>query len=188
MSGIGSGSGSGSGGGYRPLTNPNCSRNLPDTLSDLRAQVAANRTGINLVLDLISEYSLKIVQSYMVFIQQNAELAVREMLKQFVKRRGSNVASASDHMDDGTLITLKITIDEETGDTVMDFTGTGCQVLGNTNAPPAVTKSAAIYCLRCLVNDDIPLNQGERAEWGGGGCYKTYTKTKLTKHYPAQVV
>ena len=31
---------------------------------------------------------------------------------------------------------------------------------GNCNAPPAVTYSAIIYCLRCLVASDIPLNQG----------------------------
>lgn len=32
--------------------------------------------------------------------------------------------------------------------------------LSSTNAPPAVTYSAVIYCLRCLVKSDIPLNQG----------------------------
>ena len=31
---------------------------------------------------------------------------------------------------------------------------------GNINAPPAVTHSAIIYCLRCLISEDIPLNQG----------------------------
>jgi len=31
---------------------------------------------------------------------------------------------------------------------------------GNINAPRAVTTSAIIYCLRCLVQRDIPLNQG----------------------------
>ena len=31
---------------------------------------------------------------------------------------------------------------------------------GNINAPKAVTHSALIYSLRCLVNEDIPLNQG----------------------------
>lgn len=31
---------------------------------------------------------------------------------------------------------------------------------GNTNAPPAVTFSAIIYSLRCMVHQDIPLNQG----------------------------
>ena len=32
--------------------------------------------------------------------------------------------------------------------------------VGNTNAPEAVTYSAIIYCLRCLISEDIPLNQG----------------------------
>jgi 5-oxoprolinase (ATP-hydrolysing) len=31
---------------------------------------------------------------------------------------------------------------------------------GNVNAPEAVTHSAIIYCLRCLISADIPLNQG----------------------------
>ena len=42
----------------------------------------------------------------------------------------------------------------------ISFTGTGCEVWGNINAPKAVTHSALIYSLRCLVNEDIPLNQG----------------------------
>lgn len=32
---------------------------------------------------------------------------------------------------------------------------------GNTNAPKAITLSAIIYSLRCLVERDVPLNQGE---------------------------
>jgi hypothetical protein len=43
-------------------------------------------------------------------------------------------------------------------------TGTGPEVFGNCNAPPAVTYSAAIYCLRCLVGADIPLNQVRRRQ------------------------
>jgi N-methylhydantoinase B/oxoprolinase/acetone carboxylase alpha subunit len=33
------------------------------------------------------------------------------------------------------------------------------EVYGNINAPRAVTTSAIIYCLRCLVKRVIPLNQ-----------------------------
>ena len=44
--------------------------------------------------------------------------------------------------------------------TCTDFEGTGPQMLGNLNAPPAVTYSAVIYSLRSLVGQDIPLNQG----------------------------
>ena len=42
----------------------------------------------------------------------------------------------------------------------MDFTGTGKQRNDNFNAPPAVTRAAVLYVFRCLVGDEIPLNDG----------------------------
>jgi 5-oxoprolinase (ATP-hydrolysing) len=144
---------------------PGCagSRNLPDCLSDLRAQVAANHKGITLVKGLIAEYSLRVVTGYMFHIQRNAEVAVREMLVRFSLARGLppvGTVRAVDHMDDGTPIALAITVDRNTRSATFDFTGTGSEVFGNTNAPRAVTYSAIIYSLRCLVGSDVPLNQG----------------------------
>lgn len=67
------------------------------------------------------------------------------------------------------------------GSAIFDFEGTGHEIYGkhahlrfltmgfcmtvrwwpgNLNAPRAVTMSAVIYCLRCLVRREIPLNQG----------------------------
>jgi len=134
-------------------------RNLRDNLSDLRAQVAANNSGIRLLTELVREYGLVQVEAYMHFIQKNAEQSVRNMLKSFAAEHGAK-SHAIDYMDDGTPIELNITIDPDTGSALFDFTGTGPQVLGNHNAPPAVTYSAAIYSLRSLVKQDIPLNQG----------------------------
>eukprot|EP00588_Corethron_pennatum_P022138 CAMPEP_0194312970 /NCGR_PEP_ID=MMETSP0171-20130528/9861_1 /TAXON_ID=218684 /ORGANISM="Corethron pennatum, Strain L29A3" /LENGTH=1345 /DNA_ID=CAMNT_0039067707 /DNA_START=51 /DNA_END=4088 /DNA_ORIENTATION=+ len=134
-------------------------RNLRDNISDLRAQVAANNAGIRLLNQLVDEYSLHVVHSYMNFIQQNAELSVRKMLKDFAIKNGSR-HQAVDFMDDGSRIELTVDIDEKTGNATFDFTGTGAQVLANHNTPPAVAYSAVIYCLRCLVGADIPLNQG----------------------------
>ena len=70
------------------------------------------------------------------------------------------VVRALDRMDDGTPISLRVSVDRETGSAEFDFAGTGPQVRGNTNAPPAVTSSAVIYALRAMVDADIPLNQG----------------------------
>ena len=67
---------------------------------------------------------------------------------------------SEDRMDDGTRIALAVTIDRRDGSAEFDFSGTGPEVFGNTNAPPAVTMSAVIYSLRCLVSRDIPLNGG----------------------------
>ncbi|KAK5850209.1 hypothetical protein PBY51_014477 [Eleginops maclovinus] len=139
-------------------------RNLHDNLSDLRAQVAANRRGSQLVGELIDSYGLAVVQAYMGYIQSNAELAVRDMLRDFARRRrqqtGSLDVESEDFMDDGTAIRLRVQINEKEGSAVFDFTGTGTEVWGNCNAPRAITLSALIYCLRCMVGQDIPLNQG----------------------------
>ncbi|GKY94529.1 hypothetical protein MPSEU_000418600 [Mayamaea pseudoterrestris] len=134
-------------------------RNLRDNLSDLRAQVAANNSGIRLLKELVGEFGLRHVQAYMGFIQKNAEKSVRKMLIDFATEHGTR-AHAVDHMDDGSRIELTIDIDPSNGSARFDFTGTGPQVLANHNAPPAVTYSAVIYSLRSLVAEDIPLNQG----------------------------
>jgi 5-oxoprolinase (ATP-hydrolysing) len=134
-------------------------RNLSDNLSDLKAQVAANNSGIRLLKELVNESGLHKVEAYMQFIQKNAEVSVRRMLTNFAKANG-NHAHAIDFMDDGSPIELSIKIDPDTGSAVFDFSGTGPEVFANHNAPPAVTYSAVIYSLRSLVAEDIPLNQG----------------------------
>uniref|UniRef100_A0A7G3ARE1 Putative oxoprolinase n=1 Tax=Lutzomyia longipalpis TaxID=7200 RepID=A0A7G3ARE1_LUTLO len=136
-------------------------RNLSDNLSDLKAQIAANHKGIQLVGELIDIYGLSVVQAYMNFIQANAELAVSDMLKEIAKKtQHGEVLEAEERMDDGTPIKLRITINENEGTAVCDFTGSGPEVIGNCNAPRAITLSALIYCLRCMVGHDVPLNQG----------------------------
>ncbi|KAM0426105.1 hypothetical protein ACHAPT_008736 [Fusarium lateritium] len=135
------------------------SRNLSDNISDLKAQIAANARGISLIQNLIDEYGLETVQMYMFEIQRTAELAVRNLLKDMYHRYGGKPLEALDFMDDGTPIKLKITIDEN-GSAVFDFAGTGPEVRGNINAPEAITNSAIIYALRCMIKSDIPLNQG----------------------------
>ncbi|KAK6219380.1 hypothetical protein LQW54_002110 [Pestalotiopsis sp. IQ-011] len=145
-----------------PAQYPGCSgtRCLADNINDLRAQVSANQKGISLIEGLIEEYGEETVQFYMVNIQNNAENCVRQLLKKVSKKFEGKDLSSVDFMDDGSPIRLRVTIDSEKGEAIFDFEGTGPQVYGNVNAPEAVTYSAIIYCLRCLISEDIPLNQG----------------------------
>lgn len=147
---------------HQPSKYPGCAgaRSLWDDISDLKAQIAANNKGINLIDALISDFSLEVVQLYMYGIQDNAEKTVRTLLKQMSEKIGSDKLIAEDHIDDGTRINLTININSKTGDAVFDFTGTGPQVYGNLNAPRAITSSAILYVLRSLLSEDIPLNQG----------------------------
>ncbi|KAF1816399.1 hypothetical protein P152DRAFT_428433 [Eremomyces bilateralis CBS 781.70] len=145
-----------------PAQYPGCSgsRSLADNINDLKAQVAANQKGINLISTLIEDYGEDVVKFYMKSIQDNAEMSVKALLKNVYKRFEGKDLSATDYMDDGSPIKLKVKIDREKGEAEFDFTGTGPEVYGNINAPEAITYSAIIYCLRCLVSEDIPLNQG----------------------------
>jgi 5-oxoprolinase (ATP-hydrolysing) len=145
---------------------PGCSgsRNLHNNISDLRAQVAANQKGISLVTELINSYGLETVQAYMGHIQENAEVAVQDLLKiigtKIQTETGEAVLWAEDKLDDGSPIVLKVTINKENGSALFDFSGSGGQVPFNLNTPRHVTYSAVLYCLRCMVGHDIPLNQG----------------------------
>ncbi|OBZ83149.1 Uncharacterized protein C11D3.14c [Choanephora cucurbitarum] len=145
-----------------PSSYPECSgsRAFRDNLSDLKAQIAANQKGIQLVKALIHEYSLEVVQAYMMHIRRNASEAVKSLLKTVAHERQNQDLVATDYMDDGTPIHLRVSIDPEHGTAVFDFEGTGPEVYGNTNAPESVCHSAIIYSIRCLVNQDIPLNSG----------------------------
>jgi 5-oxoprolinase (ATP-hydrolysing) len=137
------------------------SRCKSDNISDLKAQVAANNKGIGLISDLISEYSLEVVMAYMQYIQEAASDSVKDLLISVSSQLGQDLHSI-DYMDDGTPIELRVTINPQGSDTsaFFDFSGTGYQVFGNLNCPKAVCLSAILYCLRCMVKDDIPLNQG----------------------------
>ena len=74
--------------------------------------------GIGLVLDLIASYGLNVVQAYMKHIQDNAEVAVRQLLKQVAQDRAEEcgtdvVLYGEDRMDDGSKIQLAVKIGHE---------------------------------------------------------------------------
>ncbi|KAM5380050.1 hypothetical protein ACJZ2D_003697 [Fusarium nematophilum] len=142
-------------------TYPGCSptRRLADNISDLKAQTSANQRGILLLQKLCNEYSLQVVHQYMEGIQNNAEFAVRQFFRTIAQEHPKPL-TATDYLDDGTAMKVKITIDPETGSAVYDFAGSGPQMWGNYNCPISICHSAIIYTIRCLVNLEIPLNEG----------------------------
>ncbi|RKP30958.1 Hydantoinase B multi-domain protein [Metschnikowia bicuspidata] len=143
-----------------PAKEPGCSgtRRLSDNISDLKAQVAANHKGTGLVAALVSEFGAATVAKYMRAIQDNAAETLARMLERVLAQHGDEL-NASDYMDDGSRVALRVARDTDST-VVFDFSGSGMQTYGNNNAPVAITHSAIIYCLRSLVDEAIPLNQG----------------------------
>ena len=122
-------------------------RLLTDNLSDLKAQVAANQRGIDLLQEMVQNWSLEVVQGYMKHIQDNAEESVRMMLQELSAREELpqvGTIHAVDYLDDGSPIRLALTIDRRDGSACFDFAGTGTELWGNLNAPKAVTHSACL--------------------------------------------
>jgi 5-oxoprolinase (ATP-hydrolysing) len=129
-------------------------RDVAANLADISAQVAANQRGANDLKALVNRYTHGVVAAYMQHIQSSAERKVRQALVKL----GDGDHAFRDFLDDGTPIAVTISI---CGDkAIIDFAGTGPVHPGNLNANRAITTAAVMYVLRCLLAEDIPLNQG----------------------------
>ena len=133
---------------------PHPARNAHQNIADLKAQVAANTRGINEMKSMISDWGQELVMNYLLYVQENASECMQRTIQ------GLNSGDFFCTMDDGSTISVNISISKESRTAVVDFTGTSEQSESNLNAPLAVTKAAVLYVFRTLIKDDIPLNAG----------------------------
>jgi 5-oxoprolinase (ATP-hydrolysing) len=133
---------------------PDPVRNLEQNIADLKAQIAANETGVQSVHKMITHFGLATVQAFMKHVQDNAEESVRRVIDVL---HDGNFSYA---LDNGGIVKVGITIDKVARRARIDFSGTSAQQQSNFNAPAAVCKAAVLYVFRTLVDDDIPLNDG----------------------------
>jgi 5-oxoprolinase (ATP-hydrolysing) len=142
----------------RLSSGPYPSRAIEENVADINAQVAANQTGVDLLLRLIDSHGLETVRAYMGHIQEAAAKSMRRALRKLPE--GEHVFE--DSLDNGARIAVRIRIKHagEEGTAEVDFSGTSPVLPDNLNANPAIVRSAVLYCFRCLIEDDIPLNDG----------------------------
>eukprot|EP00439_Symbiodinium_sp_Y106_P089915 s1_g2451.t1 len=153
-------------------------RNPQQNIADLRAKAAACEKGAQELRKMVAQYGLDVVNAYMGHVQDNAEESVRRIIEKL------SDSTFEQEMDDGSLIKVAISIDKDTRSAVVDFTGTSPIRPNNLNAPSSVCRAAVLYAFRCMVDDDIPLNDG---------CLKPITLiipegSMLNPTYPAAVV
>lgn len=133
---------------------PYPSRAPDENLADVAAQVAANQTGARELKAMIDRCGFDVVYGYMGYIRHAAERKMRQALSHLP----DGVHRFEDRLDDGSPIRLAMTIRND--EASLDFSGTGKVLAGNLNANRAIVTSAVLYCLRCLIDEDIPLNAG----------------------------
>ena len=88
-------------------------RNLEDNISDLKAQLASNKRGIELLSQLVVREGPVRVLRFMHRIQENAKRTVENALTVLSSRLGlpeRGTLRAREYMDDGSYVSLDLTI------------------------------------------------------------------------------
>ncbi|MFT4075515.1 MAG: hydantoinase B/oxoprolinase family protein [Asticcacaulis sp.] len=133
---------------------PYPARNPDVNVADILAQIAANEAGIRELKNLVDNCGWQMVTDYMRHVRDNAEESVRRVI---VRLKDGHFDY---RMDDGSHLRAAIHVDHDARSAIIDFTGTDAARSGNFNAPPSVTRASVLFAFRCLVGDDLPLNEG----------------------------
>ncbi|QGN53225.1 hydantoinase B/oxoprolinase family protein [Novosphingobium sp. Gsoil 351] len=133
---------------------PHPARSPDRNLSDLRAQLAACTRGVEALTSVARDYGGEVVAAYMRHVLANADESVRRLLGRLDDGKFTYA------MDNGAQVSVSIRIDKQARAATFDFTGTSAQLTDNFNAPRAIVRAAALYVVRTLIDDTIPLNDG----------------------------
>jgi 5-oxoprolinase (ATP-hydrolysing) len=133
---------------------PYPARNTHQNVGDLKAQIAACARGANALEAMNREFGWATVSAYMGHVQDNAAECVARAIAKL------SDGSFRTEMDDGAVIEVSVTIDHARRRARVDFAGTSAMQKTNFNAPSGIARAAVLYVFRCLVDDEIPMNEG----------------------------
>ena len=132
-------------------------RNPDQRLADLRAQRAANLTGIRRMQELVERHGLELLRTATSEILDYAERRTRAAISAMPD--GESTAEDVLEGPDGDIpLRLRATV---RGDSLeLDFAGSAEQAHGNLNCPLSVTKAASFYSVRVVCDPDAPPSAG----------------------------
>jgi N-methylhydantoinase B len=135
-------------------------RGTREISGDFRAQTAANRLGAQRIEALVTQHGVDTLTRYLEELLGYSERRTRAAFAEFPDGR----FSAETLMDgDGVSdepVRLTATVEIEGGRVVVDLTGCDDQRKSPTNATSSQTYSGVVYVLKCLIDPDIPVNDG----------------------------
>ena len=136
------------------------SRTPDERKGDLAAQTAAIRVGEQRMREVVERYGPASAQEHMAALLDYSERVTRQTISEIP----DGEYHLLDYMDDDGLtqepVPIAVTITVNGDEMGIDFTGTSAQRPGCINAPEAVTVSACLYVVRCLLREPAPANQG----------------------------
>ncbi|HEU4977582.1 MAG TPA: hydantoinase B/oxoprolinase family protein [Solirubrobacteraceae bacterium] len=125
--------------------------------ADLRAQLAANRTGERRLLEIAQRIGTGALRGALDEVLAYAERRTRACIAALADgtREARDVLEAA-----GGDVELRVAATVSGEELTLDFSGSAPQHEGNLNCPLAVTRSACLFALRVLTDPDIPPSAG----------------------------
>src|SRR5216684_2406095 len=135
-------------------------RGTREISGDFRAQTAANRLGALRIEALVAQHGAGTLAHYLDELLRDTERRTRAAFAEFPDGR-----FAADMLMDGDGVTdqpvrLEATVTIEQGRLAVDLTDCDDQRKSPTNATSSQTYSGVVYVLKCLIDPDIPVNDG----------------------------
>jgi N-methylhydantoinase B len=135
-------------------------RSKRETAGDFRAQIAANNLGSRRIAELCARHGLDVVRSFADELLAYTERRTREELR----RIPDGVYEAEDFLDDDGItdrpIRLHVRIAVQNGRVRFDTSGSDPQRPSPMNSTYTQTHAACAFVLRCLMDGDVPTNDG----------------------------
>jgi N-methylhydantoinase B len=132
-------------------------RNPEQRLADLRAQRAANLTGIRRLRQLAERQGPELLRTATAEILDYAERRTRAALEQMPDGE-SSAEDVLEGLEGDIELRLRAAV---RGDSLeLDFDGSADQVEGNLNCPLSVTRAACVYAVRVVCDPDAPPSAG----------------------------
>lgn len=134
------------------------SRSVAENMADLAAQQAANAQGAVSMQALAEGFGSDRLDLYMRSVLDVAA----DKTRRWIATLDNSPRRWTDWMDDGTRIEVQVRkcVRDGKPHLQVDFTGTGPVCAGNLNANPGIVTAAVMYCIRCAIDDSMPLNSG----------------------------
>ena len=129
---------------------------------DLEAQLAANRIGERRLQEMAGKYGIAEMEASMQELCAYSSRMVRACLREIPDGCYTNVDFLDNDGITDAPVEIRVAIEINGDEAVIDFSGTAGQVRGSVNAIYAITLSAVFYTFRCIagVDVDVPSNAG----------------------------
>ncbi len=135
-------------------------RGVHEISGDFRAQTAANRLGARRIQELLERYGAEELYRYIDGLLDYTERRVRAEFATFPDGEWSAESAMDGDGVRDEAIPLKLKVRIRRGTVTVDLTGCADQRPSPTNATFSQTYSGVVYVLKCLVDPDIPVNDG----------------------------